>query len=155
MEMSMREHSIAESYVERQKRMMFKAKGESAQLIFRRIRRLEAEERRFKREVELIEMGKKHPSLVENMGIRLQDEEHWSKWLHHTQERLAIEREAYQRSGGIPMERMSIKKGEKVNTLFGNAEILRINPKTLTVKILGREPEWILKLDPSQIRGKV
>ena len=155
MEMATREHNIAELYAEREKRMMFKAKGESAGLIYRRIQRLEADERRFKREVGMIELGKRKPQLVESMGIRMQDEEHWRKWLQHTQERLSIEREAYKQTGGISIENLKLKPGDIVSTCLGQAKVKRVNPKTVTVSMVGREPEWILKLDYSKIRGKV
>ena len=153
MEMSMREHNIAKSFAERQNRMMFKAKGESAGLIYRRIEKLEAEKRKWLREIKLLEFAEKYPEKAQKLGIRPgYPSETARKWLTHTQERLAIEREAYKQTGGIPMETMNVKSSDVVATSFGMAKVLRVNPKTVTVEFLNRQPRWVLKLDKSQIK---
>lgn len=154
MKKSMEEHQIANLYKERAKRFEFKARGESPDLIYRRIQRLEADERKFGKELELIEMAKKAPKLIETMGVRLESETHWRKWLEHTQQRLIVEREAYKKTKGIPMEQLQLKKGDTVSTYLGQAKVVRVNPKTVTVSMVGRQPEWLLKLDYSKIRGK-
>lgn len=155
---SMEEKGIAQRYKERSQRYKRKARGEPAGLIYRRIRKLEAEERGWKRSLQRLkdnrEIAKKRPKFAKEYHIKANPEEEarCKKHLDFTRERLKIERKSYKATGGIAMEKMTFKKGDMVRTSYGVAEVVKVNPQTVKVILQGRS--WPLKIDKSEIRGK-
>ena len=138
MKKSMEEKEVAEEYERRAKRYRRKAVGEPPGLIHRRIRKLEAEKRK-----------------CEKWRVEGYDPERYTKMIQRLDERLKIEREAYNASGGIATEKLQLKKGDMVRTHIGVARVVRVNPKTVTVSRPVSGQEWKLKLDKSRIYGKV
>ena len=158
-EIARREKDIAEKLEGRAKRYRRKAVGEAPGLIYRRIKKLEAEERGWNRSLKRLreeaQFAREHPKLAEKYGRKARPDEiaRSRRYLKNTQERLKIEREKYNASGGIPAEKLQLKKGDLVRTQIGNARVVKVNPKTVTVK--SSSTGWSLKLDKSHIYGKV
>jgi len=132
---SIEEKHIAVVYGERAKRYKRKARGESPGLIYRRIRKLEAEKRK-----------------CEKWRAEGYDKERYTRIIKNLDERLNIERKKYKASGGIAADKLELKKGDLVRTQLGIATVVKVNPKTVTVQ---KHSDWKLKLDKSQIYGKV
>ena len=157
-EIARREGAIAEKYGERAKRYGRKARGESPGLIYRRIRKLEAEERGWRRSIEELEshakFAKAKPELAAKHGIKadFQEIKRSQRYLANTLERLKVEKEAYKASGGIVADKIKLKKGDVVRTSMGVATIQKVNPQTVTV--IRQGSDWKLKLDKSEIYGK-
>jgi len=152
------ESEIAKNYAEKAQRyQQIATHGESPVLLHRRIQRLEAEERKWESEMVFVKLGKKKGvETLRKMGVHPANEEWVTKNLKHTQERLEIERAKYKTSGGIPTDKMVLQKGDVVETSFGVAKILKVNPKTVRVRFVDKRHAGFqeMKLDKTRIRGK-
>jgi len=161
------EREVAEKYAERAKRYGRKATGESPGLIYRRIEKLEVEERKHKRNIQEIKKDpenyflwiKKHDSETKKRKIKAATERE-QRWLKHTQSRLEIEREKYKASGGIATDKMKVKPGDKVRTRWGVGTVKKVSKKTVRVLLPGEfqiygNRETGSKLSKDDIYGKV
>lgn len=129
------ENKIAESYAEKAARYGEKATGEKPDVIFRRIKKLEAEERKMLRRLNDSDYSRT-PA----------DKEHFNKWLNHYRQRLDVEREKYRASGGIPTDKFNLKQGDRVRTKHGLGTVGLVSEKTLRVLLDPFEngrPRWI------------
>lgn len=138
------ESEIAQAYKRRAERYGEKASGENPVTVYNRIKRLEADERK----------------------LSHRKDEHGKQWLHHTQERLAIERAKYKASGGIPTDKLVIHSGDRVKTRWGLGTVGTVSKNTMRVKldpnpVSGREvgiysnSKGYSKLDKTDIIGKM
>lgn len=152
---SLEHGQMADVYEKRSQRYKRKATGESAGLLYRRIKKIEATERKFKRELEIVNIVKKlGKEKAKKLGFYAPDEKWVLRNLEKTQERLKIERGKYKASGGIAIDKLKLKKGDMVRTSYGTAQVARVNPKTVTVKFRRQGSDWHLKVDKSQILGR-
>lgn len=153
-EIARRETAISEKYGERAERYERKARGESPGLIHRRIKKLEASRRKMERELQVGESGRDTIYYSGKISAKRKQEIH--KWISHYDSQLAIERAKYKASGGIASDKILFKKGDRVRTSVGEATIIKVNPKTITITTqAGHIKDWRLKLDKSKIFGKV
>jgi len=153
-EIAGRETAIAEKYEGRAQRYARKARGESPGLIHRRIKKLEASKRKMERELQVGESGR--DTIYYSGKISAKRKQEIRKWISHYDSQLTIERAKYKASGGIASDKIQFKKGDRVRTSVGEATIIRVNPKTITVTMqAGHIKDWRLKLDKSKIYGKV
>jgi len=156
-EIARREKGIAEKYGDRAKRYRRKARGEDPGLIHRRVQKLEAEQRSWLRSIEELKthalFAKAKPQLAEKYGIKADPKElaRSRRFLDNVLQRLKVEREKYKISGGIPADKLKLKKGDLIRTTYGVARIVKVNPKTLTV--IRQGSDWKLKIEKSQVRG--
>lgn len=112
-------------------------------VIFRRIKELEAEERKCLKEqspsrrTELIlyHRDREHPERAFTAQQWSAHVAYWQRWLDHVRERLAYEREQYAASGGITADKLDkpLEVGGAVRTRWGWKEIVKVNPKTVAV----------------------
>jgi hypothetical protein len=120
---------------------------ERPDVIHRRIQGLEADERKFQREVTATHTSHYFREVSE-------DSRRWAqRWLDHTRMRLDYERALYEASGGIPADQQdfALEKGGAVRTRFGWHEVIRVNKKTVTVaSIVGGS--WTDKIELSAIK---
>jgi len=158
------ESEIAEKYQRRAERYGKKATGESPVTIHNRIKKLEADKRKMERELQVGESGVDTIYYSGKLSEKRKQDIH--KWIAHYDSRLAIEREKYKASGGIPTDKMTIKSGDRVKTRFGVGTIATVSQKTVRVKLdpdpISGRPRWIYadakgnsKLAKSDIYGKV
>jgi hypothetical protein len=150
-----REHGeIAEKYEKRAERFERKATGgENPVTIHNRIEKLEAEERRFERELREAEWR--------SIGS-VEDHKKWAKRnLEHTKKKLKREREKYKKSGGMPSDFLTFKVGDRIDHHLGKGTVMKVSKKTLRVKfdnpaisMMGHKKLGI-KVKVKNIRGKV
>ena len=134
------------------------SQGEDPVKIKSRIERLEAEERRLLRELELINIEKKLGKSLREFGIYTQDEERIKKMLERVRERLKSERKKYEKSGGIPAERMKLNVGDIVYIRgLGKAVIKKVNRKSVRVEFLNPALKTYnnFRVDKKEIVSKV
>lgn len=166
---------------------------EQPPVIARRIAKLEAEERRFKREVSKEEKTKLHVRLFSdaryemaktyqkehpedwteaaeheyimtqktplNEAVRAQLETVWTnrmrwaeRWLEHIQMLLEYQRALYAASGGIIADQVNIKKGDYIKWRGRECEVIRVNPKTVSVMFPGMQNPYKITVDKTDIR---
>ena len=156
---SIEEREIAEKYGEKAERYETLAmKGENPAKIYNRIQRLEANKRNFEHQLILAKIEKKKLGSLQKMGIYPPKDVEWVKRnLKRINQRLDVEQRKYKASGGIPAERMTIKKGKVVRTQFGDATILKVNPKTVRVRFVEKKHAGFqeMKLEKTRILGEV
>ena len=139
------EGEIADKYMRRaEKYEGLATHGENPVTLFNRIKKLESEQRSLERQI------KNEPRSEWNKD-RLRS-------LEHVRERLEIDRAKYKASGGIPADNMTFKKGDKIDTRFGEATIIKVNRATLKVKFdnpaLKSWNKYGYKLDKTDVLGK-
>jgi hypothetical protein len=147
-------------------------KKENESLRHRRIKGLEADERREAKHVEAAQMmldawssDPIHPVLMRRLadkspeeieakkaeGLRVNSHnlKHWSRWLEHTRLRLAYEREAMAQAGGDMRERYDFEPGGTITggRCYGPLQILKVNKaggriNSLTCKTGPADQRW-------------
>lgn len=140
---SVEEHKIAEKYQDRAERYGQKATGESPDLIYRRIKKLEADKR-------IMERRLADPYYTKNPA----DKEHFTRYLNHYNARLEVEREKYKASGGIATDNQQFKPGDIVLTRHGLGKIATISKKTARIRLdsdvgiyTNRKQESLMQVD--------
>lgn len=169
---------------------------EQPPVIARRIAKLEAEERRFKREVSKEEKTRLHVRLFSdaryemakqyqkdhpddwteaaeheyimtqktplNAAVKEQLDRAWAhrmkwaeRWLEHTQMLLEYQRALYTASGGIVADKLDITKGDFIQWRGRECEVIRVNPKTVSVMFPGTQRPYKITVDKTDIRDVI
>jgi hypothetical protein len=165
---SYEEHHIAEAYRDKAARLGEKATGERPDVIYRRVKKFEAEERKFQKLLDEADLAdkieKKNPALLGKYYLN-RDRSWPTQQLTRIRQRLNAERELYKASGGIATENITFKPGDRVQTTHGAGTLASISKKTVRVKLdpmeNGRE-RWIYAnsrgeslLSVDDIKGKL
>lgn len=133
--------------------------GEDPEKVYRRIKRLESERRRWERELVWINIEKKNgKGFLRKYGIYTDDEDRVKGMLQRINERLQAEKEKFKALTGRTFEEVEkerkeeskrrgiekrrqkvdlpfeLKVGDIVNSPFGKAKVVKINPKTVVVE---------------------
>jgi len=147
----------AEHHLERAKYYRgLASEGEDAEKVFRRIKKLEADVRKWSRELMWIEIEKrKGKGYLRKFGIYTGDEDRVRRALKRMMERLQAEKEKFKALTGKTFEEavrerrkerrrgrkvelpFELKVGDTVSTPFGEARVVKINPKTVVVEKSG------------------
>jgi hypothetical protein len=150
------EAQVAKTYEERAQRYEQLAQGESPITLYNRIKGLEAEQRKFQRRLEEAQLAQKiGPEKARNLGLYYTDVNHTQQWLKHYEDRLAVERQKYTASGGIPAESMQIKVGDRIETQFGPARVTKISKESLQVDFEQPSLSTFHKIDLTAVRRKL
>jgi len=133
--------------------------GEKPETVYNRIKRLESEKRRLERELAYIEIEKKKgKGCLRKYGVYTDDEDRIKTMLQRTTERLESEKKKFKVLTGKTFEEVDkerkeeakrravekrkrkvelpfeLKKGDIVDSPFGKAKVVKINPKTVVVE---------------------
>lgn len=130
-------------------------------VIARRIKELEAEERKYRREIDRSKTTWQpvyHYGGIDtagHYGTREEQEASWTRhvalytrWLQHVQAVLAYQRHLYTESGGTLADAVKFEVGGHVTWHGYRAKIVKVNPTTVKIE---PKPGWRLKLDKSEI----
>ena len=151
------EREIGDELKERAERYGAKATGENPVTIHNRIKKLEADQRKFQKNVDEAKWAHQSEAnmrTAQNSGFNT-DLEWAEKWLKYYTERLEVERPKYTASGGISTDTLQVQVGDTVETQFGRAKITKVNQKSLIVDFEQDSLGPFHKIDKTTVLRKV